>query len=60
MEGKQEGLLRRPQGDPIVAFLCLKGACGKDGERHLQRCVVTGQGGNGFKLKRAGLDQILG
>ncbi|GAB0181475.1 hypothetical protein GRJ2_000612800 [Grus japonensis] len=42
---------RRLQGDLIAAFQYLKGPTGKMGRDCLSGSVVTGQGGNGFKLK---------
>ncbi|KAK4832815.1 hypothetical protein QYF61_025683 [Mycteria americana] len=41
----------RLQGDLIVAFLYIKGACKKDGERLFTKACSGTTRGNGFKLK---------
>ncbi|PKU42175.1 hypothetical protein llap_7520 [Limosa lapponica baueri] len=49
---------RRLQGDLIVAFQYIKGALRKTEKDFLQGPVVTGQGGDGFKLKEAPIGKI--
>ena len=52
---REPGLLawnRQRWGGLTVAFLYLKGVHKKEGSNSLHRQIVTGRGGNGFKLKQ--------
>jgi len=46
---------RRLQGDLIVAFLYIKGACKKDGDKLFSRACSDRTRGNGFTLNDGGL-----